>query len=100
MEPHANHLKKSSTVATDTSKTGTRGTTATTTASTPKNAGTATTADSLCRLTVSFYSIGSGTERIHYRFEDKIGSYSAKIGKNIDYSKAKTVKVKPIFASV
>ena len=81
--------KEGSTVATDTSKTGTQGTTATTTASTPKNAGTATAADSLYRLTVSFYSIGSGTEHEFITgFEDKIGSYSAKIGKNIDYSKS------------
>lgn len=55
--------------------------------------GSAPIADSLkadlYRLTVSFYSIGSGTENEFITgFEDKIGSFAGKVGKNIDYEKS------------
>lgn len=41
-----------------------------------------------CRFVISFYSIGQGSEYlISNAFEDSIGSYSLKFGKNIDYKK-------------
>ena len=41
-----------------------------------------------CRLVILFYSIGQGSEYIlSNAFEDSIGSYSIKFGKNIDYKK-------------
>lgn len=44
--------------------------------------------DDLYRLTVSFYSIGMGTENdFIQRFEDSIGTFSGKVNKTIDYSK-------------
>jgi hypothetical protein len=44
--------------------------------------------EEICRLAVFFYSIGEGAEYpMIIAFEDSIGSYSQKIGKNIDYKK-------------
>ncbi|HRH67214.1 MAG TPA: hypothetical protein PLU53_13005 [Bacteroidia bacterium] len=41
------------------------------------------------RLTVVFFSIGMGTDGPSLlRFEESIGTYSAEIGKNIDYERA------------
>ena len=41
-----------------------------------------------CRFVISFYSIGQGSEYLLINaFEDSIGSYSLKFGKNIDYKK-------------
>ena len=40
------------------------------------------------RLVIMFYSIGQGSEYLlSNAFEDSIGSYSVKFGKNIDYKK-------------
>ena len=40
------------------------------------------------RLVIMFYSIGQGSEYVlSNAFEDSIGSYSLKFGKNIDYKK-------------
>ncbi len=40
------------------------------------------------RLTITFYSIGSGTENnLMNRLEDFIGEYAGKLNKTIDYSK-------------
>ncbi len=44
--------------------------------------------EELYRLSVVFYSIGSGTENNYMRaFEDYIGTYAGNVGKNIDYLK-------------
>ncbi len=42
----------------------------------------------LYRFTIVFYSIGSGTENKYMiAFEDFVGVFSGKVGKNIDYEK-------------
>lgn len=49
---------------------------------------TETPKEDLYRFSVVFFSIGSGTENSYMiAFEDFIGTFSGKVGKNIDYEK-------------